>query len=177
MNGGILALDLARQMGWAEGIPGSGERPICGTERLAPTGAEPAAVFGGMIEFIARRLQTVRYRMVIYEAPFDPRVMGFKTNVNTARMLLGLPAIVEGVCYQMGLFDLREASVNDVRQFLLGYRPRKDEGKRAVIQHLRMLGHEPADDNAADALALWLYAASILDGRVGVKTTRLFSRA
>jgi hypothetical protein len=175
MNGGILALDLATTMGWAEGVPGTGDRPTCGTQRLAPSGSEPAAIFGGMIDFIARRMQAFQYRMVIYEAPFDPRVMGFKTNVNTARMLLGLPAIVEGVCYQMGMHNLREANVNDVRKFLLGVRPKKDEAKGAVIQRLRTLGHDPQDDNAADALALWLYAASIMDSRVGIKTTRLFS--
>jgi hypothetical protein len=173
MDGGILALDLARQMGWAEGIPG--ETPQYGTHQLAPTGSEPMAVFGGMIDFIGRRMQTFRYRMVIYEAPFDPRVMGFKTNVNTARMLLGLPAIVEGVCHQMGMFNLREANVNDVRFFLLGYRPKSKEGKGAVTKFLGTLGYSPQDDNAGDALALWLYAASILDSRVGVKTTRLFS--
>lgn len=174
MNGGILALDLATQLGWAEGIPG--EKPTYGTHRLAPTGSEPAAIFAGMLEFIALRMQAVKYRMVIYEAPFDPRVMGFKTNVNTARMLLGLPAIVEGVCYQMGIFNLREANVNDVRFFLLGHKPRSKEGKGEVFRFLQALGHNPPDDNASDALALWLYAASILDSRIGVKTTRLFSQ-
>ena len=173
MNGGILALDLARQMGWAEGIPG--ETPTYGTHKLAPEGSEPMAVFGGALDFVARRMQATRYRMLIYEAPFDPRVMGFKTNVNTARILIGLPAIVEGVAYQMGHYNIREADVNEVRFFLLGAKPKKAEGKRLVADHLRMLGYEPQDDNASDALALWHFAASILDSRHGAKTTRLFA--
>ncbi len=174
MNGGFLVLDLATQLGWAEGIPG--EKPAYGTHRLAPEGSEPMAIFGGMIDFLGRRLQAFRYKMVVYEAPLDPRFMGPRTNLNTARMLLGLPAIVEGVCYQCGVYNLREASVNDVRDHLLGYRPKKKEGKAHVMAHLRSLGYEPQDDNAGDALALWLYSASIFDSRVGAKTTRLFSQ-
>lgn len=173
--GSILAFDLARKMGWAEGVPG--EKPEYGTHSLAPDGSEPMAVFGGMIDFLGRRLQSKRYQMVIYEAPLDPRHMGRKTNLATARMLLGLPAVVEGVAYQMGMFNLREASVDDVRRTVLGIRPKKAEAKIEVMRHLRFLGYEPQDDNAGDALALWLYAASIVDNRIGAKTTRLFAQS
>lgn len=164
MNGGVLFLDLATTMGWCEGLPG--ERPVSGTKRLAPEGSQPAAVFGGMLDFLATRLTTFRYRMIVYEAPMDPRHM--KTNVNTARILLGLPAMVEGVAHQTGHYSLREANVNDIRKALLGYIPRRAKGdkpgaqKAPVIAELRARGFDPKDDNEADAIAGWLFACSLL---------------
>lgn len=166
MNGGVLFLDLATTLGWCEGVPNSGERPVSGTIRLAPEGSQSPAVFGGMIDFLATRLTTFRYRMIVYEAPMDPRHM--KTNVNTARILLGLPAIVEGVAHQTGHYSLREAHVNDVRKELLGFIPRRAKGdkpgsqKAPVIAKLRELGYQPKDDNEADAIAGWLFACSLL---------------
>lgn len=164
MNGGVLFLDLASTMGWAEGLPGTGERTASGTTRLAPAGSPPAAVFGGLLDFLITRLTTFRYRLIVYEAPMDPRHM--KTNINTARMLIGMPAIVEAVAYQTGHHALREASVNDVRKHLLGYIPRRAKGdapnaqKAPVIAALRERGYEPKDDNEADAIAGWIYACA-----------------
>lgn len=166
MNGGILFLDLATTMGFCEGIPGTGENPTSGTIRLAPAGSSPAAIFGGLLDFLATRMTAFRYRLVVYEAPMDPRHM--KTNINTARILLGMPAIVEAVAHQTGHHSIREASVNDVRKHLLGYIPRRAKGERdggqkaPVIAHLRESGYDPQDDNEADAIAGWIYAASLI---------------
>lgn len=166
MNGGVLFLDLATTTGWCEGVPGTGDRPISGTQRLAPAGSPPAAVFGGLLDFLATRLTTFRYRLVVYEAPFDPRHM--KTNLNTARVLLGLPAIVEAVAYQTGHYAIREAHVNDVRKHLLGFIPRREKGARGaaqkapVIEALRARGYAPKDDNEADAIAGWIYASDLI---------------
>lgn len=90
----------------------------------------------------------------------DPRHM--KTNINTARMLLGMPAVVEGLAHQTGHHRLFEASVHDVRKHLLGFRPQSGEAKRVVIGALRDRGFSPRDDNEADAIAGWLYACSVL---------------
>jgi hypothetical protein len=169
MNGGILFLDLATTMGWCEGIPGTGDRPASGTVRLAPAGSSPAAIFGGLLDFMATRLTAFRYRLVVYEAPMDPRHM--KTNINTARILLGMPAIVEAVAHQTGHHSLREAHVNDVRNSLLGYIPRREKGgkpgdqKAPVIARLRECGYDPKDDNEADAIAGWIYAAKMISGK------------
>lgn len=169
MNGGVLFLDLATTMGWCEGVPGTGDRPMSGTIRLAPEGSPPAAVFGGLLDFLITRLTTFRYRLIVYEAPMDPRHM--KTNINTARILLGMPAIVEAVAYQTGHHALREASVNDVRKSLLGYIPRRAKGdapaaqKAPVIAELRACGYEPKDDNEADAIAGWIFACKLIAPR------------
>ena len=156
VNGSIIFLDLARQTGFCEGVPG--EKPTSGTVRLAPSGSEPKAVYAGMMEFLVPRLRAFKYGMVSFEAPFDPRHM--KTNFNTARLLLGLPAIVEGVAHLTGHFNVREVRVDDVRKHLLGKRPAAGEAKKAVIARLRALGFDPADDNEADAIAGWLFVCA-----------------
>lgn len=172
MRGGILFLDLATQMGFCEGEPG--ERPVSGSVRLAPEGSRPAAIFGGLLAFLGERMTAIRYRCVVFEAPMDPRHM--KTNINTARMLIGLPAIAEAVAYQTGHYGIREASVHDVRKHLLGARPAKGEAKGAVIARLRSMGFDPVDDNEADAIAGWLYAAAVIAPARATETAPLLAR-
>jgi hypothetical protein len=172
MSGSILCLDLATQMGWAEGEPG--EKPTSGTHRLAHVGASPAAVQGGLLAWLGARLTTFKYRMVIYEAPLDPRWQKQPRSERTARMLIGLCGITEAVAHQTG-HRIMEANVQDVRKHLLGARPPTGEGKAMVMQRLRILGHEYRDDNEADALALWLYATAIANSRIAQMTTPLFA--
>lgn len=172
MSGSILFLDLARQTGWCEGAPG--EAPQSGSHRLAPADASPAAVYAGLIDFLGQRLTTFRYRVVAFEAPLDVRHMQ-KTNINTARMLLGIAAIAEGVAYSTGHHRLFEAAVHDVRRHLLGFRPKGGEAKRAVIDRLKMLGFNPVDDNEADAIAGWLYACAIIDPQKAKMTLPLLA--
>lgn len=173
MTAPVLFLDLATTTGWCEGVPG--EKPTSGTMRLAPPGSSPAAIFGGLLDWLASRLTTFRYRMIVYEAPFDPRHM--KTNINTARVLLGLPAIVEAVAHQTGNHRIKEASVHDVRQHLLGRRPPKGEAKRVVMDRLRVLGYSPKDDNEGDAIAGWLYATALVESRIAQMTSPMFAAA
>lgn len=178
MNGGILFLDLATVTGWCEGAPG--EKPISGTLRLAPEGSNNAAVFGGLIAFLGQRLTAFRYRKIVYEAPMDPRHM--KTNIKTARMLIGMPAIVEGIAHQTGHHSISEVQVQDPRKHLLGYIPRREKGgrndaqKRPVIERLTALGFDPADDNEADAIAGWLYACALVDPAKAQDVTPLLGR-
>lgn len=173
MDQTILAYDLATCTGWCEGVPGG--EPRYGSIRFAPAGSSTAAIFGGAIKTFVERLQAFRPRVVVFEAPFAPSVMRGKTNANTARILLGLPAILEGCCYRLGVHDLREVSVGDVRQHFLGTRKlRSAEAKRAVIERCRALGFSPTDDNAADAIAVWHYASALIDPRSAARSTPLF---
>lgn len=103
----------------------------------------------------------------------DPRHM--KTNINTARMLIGMPAIVESVAYQTNHFTVKEASVHDVRKHLLGGRPPKGEAKRVVMDRLRVLGYSPQDDNEGDAIAGWLYATALIESRIAQMTSPMFA--
>ena len=168
----IIFLDLARQTGWCEGIPG--EPPSSGTERLAPSGAGRAAVQGGLLRFISKRLLAQHYFEVAFEAPMDPRHM--KTNLNTARMLLGLPAVLEAAAVVTRHHNVTEHNVHDVRSYLLGHKPDKGGSKRAVIDKLISLGFAPADDNEADAIAGWLYVTAKRAPQVSLQVSPLFAR-
>lgn len=170
--GSVLFLDVATTMGFCEGAPG--EKPVSGTIRLAPAGSAPPAIFGGMIAWLGTRLSASRYSHIVYESPMDPRHM--KTNINTARILIGLPAIVEGIAYQTGHYRVSEVSVHDPRKFLLGHRPQKGEGKTKIMAHLRMAGYNPADDNESDAIAGWLYACAVIVPGPATMNASLFSR-
>jgi len=157
-KGSILALDLATRTGWAEGEIGS--RPRHGSERFAPAGADRAAVLSGAIRHLQRRFMAFPPAMVVFEAPMAPNIMAGRTNANTARTLIGLAGLVEAICAINGIHRVREAKVSDIRRWFIGGNPRGEIGKKLTIERLREMGFEPEDDNAADALALWHYAAA-----------------
>lgn len=166
MNRSILFLDLATTLGWAEGEPG--ERAVCGKHRLAPAGAKPGEILSGYMDFLVPRLQSFRPARIVFESPFIN-----KMNANTTRLLWSLGGITEMVGYRLGIVTL-EANLNTIRKATLGFVPRGEGVKESVMSHVRTLGYEPADDNAADALLGWLYACSVLDPKSAVATTPLF---
>lgn len=160
MNGGILALDIATTTGWAEGLPG--DRPVSGSIRLAQPGSSHGAIYGAMLAFLGARLSAFRYRAVVFEAPLDPRWKGAMTNTNTARVLLGLPAVAEAVAHQTGHYNVREVTSREVRKHMLGITPKAAVAKPLVVAKARELGFAPKDDNEADALLIWHYARDVL---------------
>jgi len=165
----ILFLDLATTTGWAEGEPG--ERAVCGTVRLAPKGGTPGAIGAGLMDFLVPRLKAFLPARLVYESPFIN-----KSNANTSRITWGLGLITETIAHRFGVTCL-EANLNTIRKEMLGFVPRGEGVKQAVISHVRALGYEPADDHAADALLGWMFACSALDPGSALKTTPLFADA
>lgn len=168
----ILFLDVATRSGWCEGTPG--EKPQHGSHRFAPEGSSPEAVAAGAIKWLGQRLAAFKPNVIVVEAPLDPRVMGRKTNINTAQLLLGLPLVLGGVAHLSGVYDFRSARADDARMHLLGYRPKRDDAKRVIIDRITALGFTPQDDNAADAICGWLFACSIVEPKVAALSTPLF---
>ncbi len=165
MPGEILALDLASRFGWCRGEIGG--KPIYGSARFAPEGASNAEICSGAIRQVTQMISTFRPRVVVIEAPMAPSQMAGRTTVKVARILLGLPFLVEGIAYSLGVYEIREANVQDVRKHFIGVRTVKGGGAKAVVvDRCRALGDDPQDDNAADAIALWDFACSIYEGRL-----------
>lgn len=160
----VLFLDLATQLGWAEGEPG--ERAICGSLRLAPQGAKTGAVLSGFLDFLVPRVQAFRPARIVYESPFS-------RGLDATRRAYALAGVTEMVGHRFGVRVL-EANLNTIRKETLGFVPRGDGVKESVISHVKSLGYTPADDNDADALLGWLYACSVLDPSKAVSTTPLF---
>lgn len=174
MNGGILFLDIATTTGWAEGLPG--ERPISGRLRLVSDGGPNYEAYDKLHDFLIDRFKLNRYRAVIFEKPMSPSHMAGRTTAATIRRLIGLCEVAEWVCRRSGYYgsSVMTADVHDVRKHLLGGRPAKGDAKREVIAALRGLGFDPADDNEADAIAGWLYAAAQVDPKAAPPTGPLF---
>ena len=171
-GGSILALDIASRTGWAFGRPG--ELPKSGSVRLAPPGSSNGTVGRGMLRWLADFLSAESPNALYYEVPIDPRHMGSKTNFKTARLLIGLPFLVEAIAEARGLFYQREAGVQNVRKHFVGT-PRPKDKKQSVLARCRLLGWKPEDDNAADALALWDFACAIEAPRAAIMTAPLFA--
>lgn len=170
----IMFLDVATTSGWCEGAPG--EKPRHGSIRFAPVGSSPEAVAAGAIKWLGQRLQAFRPNAIVIEAPLDPRHMGKKTNMSTAQLLLGLPVVLGGVAYLSGVFDIRHARADDVRMHFLGFRPKHATAKLDVMDKCKALGFEPQDDNAADAIAGWHFACSIIEPKHAPDVTPLFGK-
>jgi len=170
----ILALDLASRTGWAVGDPAD-PTPRSGSVRLASSGASLGAVYAGcrqwLVDFVAAEPDI---RLIVFEAPMAPQHMAGFTTAHIMRLLIGLCAIAEEFGHSRG-YDVREAKVSDVREHFIGTnRIKRKDAKPLTIENCRRLGWAPVDDNAADALALWHYQASIFDPALSMQTSPLF---
>lgn len=171
-NQRTLALDIASSTGWAYGVPG--EVPRAGTIRFAPPGSSPGAVGRGMMRWFADFTKVFPTDRIFFEAPFDPRKMGMRTNMQTSRILLGLVFLIETLGQAKGIYDISETEVADVRKHFIGCNPPGDKGKAAVQARCRQLGWEFDSEDAADALAVWSYACAIVAPKTAIATTPLF---
>ncbi|MGD9884601.1 MAG: hypothetical protein AB7E70_21660 [Hyphomicrobiaceae bacterium] len=174
-SGGILALDLATTVGWASAAPGyRAVLPISarhgvqewaanlalmrsGSHRIAPPGAGLPEFFHAFDLWLADMITVHQPDLLIFEAPI---IAGGKTSVETARKLMGLAVLTELTGYRRSIPKVREENVITVKKHWTGH-GRAD--KRMMIDAARQRGFEPADDNAADALALADYAAAMIE--------------
>lgn len=173
----ILALDLASRTGWALGYV-TDKVPQSGSIRFAKEGSSMAAMFSAcrlqLRDFLSMNPEI---GLVVFEAPLLPMFKTGKTNIKTIRSLVGMAAVVEELLYTLGKYDVREAKVSEVRTHFLGSnRHRRDAAKHLTINACYRLGWKPVDDNAADALALWHYQASVLEPQLALQTNPLFRR-
>jgi len=170
----ILALDIATHFGWAYGIPG--ETPRGGAKRFAVAGASNGLIGRGCLNWFVEFLKVSPVDALYFEAPFDPRQMGDRTTFATARVLIGLPFLIETLAEAKSIFRVRECMVGDVRKHFTGRNARGDDGKASVQLQCRALGWSFSNDNEADAKAVWSYACSIeAPGIKPAATTPLFS--
>jgi hypothetical protein len=157
-----LVLDLATHLGFAfgsqvEGVVGHGsfKLPATGTD----IGAFLAAYRAWLTPFLAQDIGEV-----IFEMPILPAT----ANLNTLRKLYSLCGVTELVAADDGIL-CREANLMDIRRHFIGACrapssvPKKDRRewlKDRTITECRRRGFRPADDNDADALALFSFIMS-----------------
>lgn len=163
--GCIFALDLGVNTGFAIGGPGDAS-PVSGSVALKKAGQERRVALGNMIAWLDAEWRKQRPALVVKEAPLVLGGFGKRKNSQeTVLMTYGLHGVVEAMCerFSLRLEDVHNATV---RKHFIGRGRMGDRNatKVAVIQRCRLLGYMPkgcVDDNRADALAVWDYAAHV----------------
>ena len=180
----VLALDLATVSGFAVGQLGAA--PCCGSKRLASKGASHAAIFGNAIEWLIEFTREHKPNVVAIEAPLSLGAIaksrrggwGRAQNADTNLLLNGLIAIAMGVAYARGIYNINLHPVTAIRSHFIDMNVcARGEAKLYTIRKCRSLGWlEEADDDAADAAALWSLQCSLLDPRQALRVSPLFLR-
>lgn len=171
-KGEILALDLATRVGWCAGTV---DGPLSyGSFRCAPEGSQSAAIFGGAMKWLAERVLAFKPRIIVYEAPIDPRMLK-KINKDTIRRLNGMPAVIEAVAHNLGVYDVREIETGDLKHYWHNRRNlKREQVKRLTMEKMRSLGYDPQDEDAADAIAVHRYMAAVLVPELRLEASPLF---
>lgn len=177
----VLALDTSTSTGWAHDNA-AGSAPMSGTLKLC--GWKPKdqpASYARLMEFIETTVNLHGITHVVIERPLSVYAhAGFKgskarKDPDLAETLLGLASCAAGIAHWLGC-DASVVAPSTVRKHFIGHGS-PDDPKTWVMKRCRALGWPAIDDNAADALATWDYAKSVLDPGWASRTTPLFAGA
>jgi len=157
----ILALDLARQTGFAVG-DAADPKPVSWSASLGSPGE-----VGLQCGEIARQINLAianhgRPDLVCIERWMAPFGQKSQANVESALRLNGAAHAIVGGVHRIPIV---EPAADTVRAAVCGQKNAgdRDATKRMVVrtaQMLGMLGPEAKDDNRADAVLLWAWAVS-----------------
>ena len=176
-TGRVLALDLATVTGWAYGCPGS--NPKCGHIRFGKPNSTRATTYRAFRAWLSAMTEGAfpdlpPPDLVVYESPAIPSFMGGRTNIETTRLLFGLAEHLEEFCYSR--FELREATVSQVRSHFIGSNMKAKIAKPLTLERCQDFGWEVATTDEADAAALWDYTCCWLNPQLAFRTTPLFRK-
>lgn len=161
----LLCLDLATFLGFAFGDDAGVQAH--GSHRLPSTGEDIGSFLNAYWAWLDPAISRWQPEEIVFESPILPGT----TNLATCRKLYSLAAVTEMMAQNRHI-RCREANLMDIRRHFIGAcRAPKDvpaKERRAWIKDVtvtmcRKRGFRPADDNAADALALFSFAMSKRD--------------
>ena len=151
----ILALDLATSTGWAAGKPcGS---PTYGTFKIKK--GRPGQRFRQMAQEVIALIQQFQPTHVAYEEQF----VGGKLTGPGLQTLFGFRAAAMMACENQGISPESFTPSQIRSHFLHSSKLKRTEAKQETIAQCRAIGWTPANDDEADALALWDFRAFELD--------------
>ena len=165
---GVLALDLATNVGWALWQPGC--EIESGSKRLPSTGKDVGkfidAYQNWLLSFLGNQASQTSH--IVYESPLMPST----TRIETLRKLYGLAAHTEWLALNQGK-RYYEVNNTTVRKILCGRarakvpkettaNERKKANKQMVLATCRNMGGRPENDDEADAYLCLAYALRIL---------------
>jgi len=139
----ILALDLGTTTGYAIGKP---DNVITGTWNLAPSRGD-----GGGMRFVKFRARLIELHAAVgFEIVFYEEVRKHRGTA-AAHVYGGLQAVLTAWCEENKI-PYEAVPVGTIKKFATG---KGNADKEAMKTAVRGWGYEPADDNEADAIALF----------------------
>ena len=172
----VLGLDIASTTGWCFGAPG--ETPSCGSVRFASPGASHGAILARAFDWMVELTKDKRPDIIVLEDLLPFGAARGRTNKKTGDLLGALHGIVRLVAFKRSIFKVQAVSVSDVRgHFIDGRTYKSDQAKSYVLQKCKSLGWlDHADNDAADACAVWSFWCSKLDPKEALRVSPLFNR-
>ncbi len=168
-SGGILALDLATKTGWAYGKPDKRGPTAFGSLKFK---GERPAIYRELRRWLSDWIRA-QPGLIVFESAAPPIWMLGRTRFATTKLLIGMCEHVEELCYER--IELCDAMTSQVRAHFLGTnRIKRPEAKRLTIARCEKLGWHVANDNEADACALWHYQASLLSPEIAAGSVLMF---
>jgi len=169
----VLALDIATTTGFARGR--IGDEPQCGSVRFSKPGASQLAICGRALEWAINLFKPPLPDVVAIEGLLPPGALK-QRSTQDHELLAHLHGVIMGVCFLRGVYKVEKHPLNSIRShFLYGIPYAKGEAKEATVRKCKSLGWlETADDDAADACAVWSYQASLLDPEQVIRISPLF---
>jgi Holliday junction resolvasome RuvABC endonuclease subunit len=155
----ILALDMATRTGWASGVIGA--VPSWGAQDFGRNRSN-GEVLSAFRSWLCGKMDEIQPSICAFESPYMPgpnSPFSAPANASTIRRLFAFAGITEAVCFERRLkcYEARPSEIT--RAFLGGPAPkRREEKKAATVKMARLLGFDVADDDEADAVALWCFA-------------------
>ena len=170
----ILALDLATVTGWALGDVDA--EPTFGSVVFGKRSMPDNDVFAMAMRWALQRFQCEKAPdVLLLEGLLPPSAMKDETTRATRDRLAGLHGIMRGAAALFGVSRIEAIPVGDVREHFISDRhARRQHAKRDTVAQCRAAGWNVADDNAADALALWSYGVARERPATAIKRTPLF---
>jgi hypothetical protein len=158
----ILALDNATRLGFCQGVIGAS--PTWGAHDFGRNRSN-GEVLSAFRTWLCRKVDEIQPTIVVFESPYMPGPnsrFSAPANALTIRRLFAFAGFTEAVCVERRVrcYEARPSEIT--RAFLGGPAPRqRAEKKAATVKMARLLGYAVADDDEADAVALWCFAESV----------------
>jgi crossover junction endodeoxyribonuclease RuvC len=149
MRGRLLTLDLAAQTGYAIGEPDG--LPGFGTVNFPSTGDNYGRHQANVRAQLSRLIQFHQPTRIGYE---QPSLFGITTPA-TVRKLCCYGSTLEELCLREGFnVQVKEINPSQLKKF---WTDRGNAKKPEMMQRARALGFSVANDDEADAVAMWFF--------------------
>ncbi|QPC87095.1 hypothetical protein GA830_10345 [Mesorhizobium sp. NBSH29] len=121
--------------------------------------------------------------ILVIEAPLPGSHVQGKTTIQTATILMGLPAVIEFMAYQLKVYEQHRVLLSSVRKHFIGKGGLQgDVAKPLVWRKCLALGWIQPDDtdlshDRSDAIAVWSYAEAEFAPKLAQPVDDLFVKA